>query len=296
MAPDDRVDPPGTRWSPPSGWWPVLERARRRIRADNAVLMAAGVAFFGLLALFPAAIAVVSIYGLLADPSDVTDLVERVGSGLPESTQQVLTDELDRIVASSTGGLGLTLGISVLVALWSASSGVRHLMESIDVAYAAPLHGFVALRAKALAVAVAGILVMVVIVGVLTVAPSLTEDLGRAHTLALVLRWPVVGLVMLAVLAVLYRVAPNRDGRLRWTSPGSVAAAACWLLASVGLAVYAARFASFQATYGSVVAVIAAMLWLFLGALSVLLGAYVNREVEVALGALDDRGSGVRRR
>jgi membrane protein len=274
----------------------VLERSRQRIRADNAVLMGAGVAFFGLLALFPAAIAVVSIYGLLADPSDVTDQVERVASGLPETTQQFLTAELDRIVATSASGLGLTVGISVLVALWSASSGVRHLMESIDVAYAAPLHGFVALRAKALAVAVAGILVMVGLVAVLTIVPSLTEDLGRAHTVALVLRWPVVALVMMVVLAVLYRIAPNRDGRLRWTSPGSVLATGCWLVASVGLAVYAARFASFQATYGSVVAVIATMLWLFLGALSVLVGAYVNREVDVALGAADDSGPTARTR
>jgi membrane protein len=297
MAPDGPATPPeGTRWSLPAGWGPVLDRARQRLRADNAVLMAAGVAFFGLLALFPPAIAVVSIYGLLADPSDVTDQVERVASGLPESTQQFLIDELDRIVASSSGGLGLTLGISVVDARWSASSGVRHLMESIDVAYAAPPHGFVALRAKALAVAVAGILVLVLLVAVLTVVPSLTEDLGQAHTVALVLRWPVVGLVMLAVLAVLYRVAPNRDGRLRWTSPGSVVATACWLVASAALALYAARFASFQATYGSIVAVIATMLWLFLGALSVLIGAYVNREVDVALGAVDERGAMVRTR
>jgi membrane protein len=253
--------------------------------------MAAGVAFFGLLALFPAAIALVSIYGLVADPSDITDQVERVASGLPASTQLFLTAELDRIVATSTGGLSLTLAVSVLVALWSASSGVRHLMESIDVAYAAPLHGWVALRAKALAVAVAGIVVMVVLVALLTVVPTLTEDLGTTHTAALVLRWPVVALVMIVVLAVLYRVSPNRDSRLRWVSPGAVAATTGWLVASVGLAVYAARFASFQATYGSVVAVIATMLWLFLGALSVLLGAYLNREVDVALGAVDDRGA-----
>jgi membrane protein len=274
----------------------VGDRVRRRISADNAVLMSAGVAFFGLLALFPAAIAVVSIYGLIADPSDVTDQVERVASGLPVSTQLFLTAELDRIAATSTGGLSLTVAVSVLAALWSASSGVRHLMESIDVAYAAPLHGWVVLRAKALVVAVSGIVVMVVLVALLTVVPSLTEDLGRAHTLALVLRWPVVALVMMAVLAVLYRVAPNRDGRLRWTSPGSIVATVCWMIASVGLAVYAARFASFQATYGSVVAVIATMLWLFLGALSVLVGAYLNREVDVALGAVDDRGPTARTR
>jgi len=265
----------------------VVVRAHARARTDNAVLMAAGVAFFGLLAIFPAAIAVVSIYGLVADPSDVTDQVERLASGMSPSTRLFLTAELERIVATSAGGLGLTAAVSVVVALWSASSGVRHLMESIDVAYAAPVHGFVALRAKALVVAVSGIVSTVGLVGVLTLAPSLTEDLGRAHTVAVWLRWPVVALVMMIVLAVLYRVAPNRDGRLRWTSPGAVLATATWLVASVGLAVYASRFASFQATYGSVVAIIATMLWLFLGALSVLVGAYVNREVDVALAAAD---------
>ena len=203
-------------------------------------------------------------------------------SGMPES---VLTPAP---VSTAIELSGSSTARARATASWS--SGVRHLMESIDVAYAAPLHGWVALRAKALAVAVAGIVVMVVLVALLTVVPTLTEDLGVAHTAAIVLRWPVVALLMMVVLAVLYRVSPNRDGRLRWTSPGAVAATTCWLAASVGLAVYAARFASFQATYGSVVAVIAAMLWLFLGALSVLLGAYLNREVDVALGAADDRG------
>jgi membrane protein len=260
----------------------VAKRVKARMKEENAVLLAAGVAFFGLLAVFPALIALVSVYGLVADPQDVARQVEDLASGLPEETQAFLQDQLDRIVTSSSTGLGIALVVSLAAALWSASSGVRHLMESIDTAYAEPADGFVKLRAKAVVLALGGIVVLALLVGALTVLPALADEISSVvGTIATWARWPIIALVMVAVLAVLYRVAPNRDdAQIRWTSPGGLVATVLWLLTSAALAVYAATFADFQATYGSFGAVIVIMLWLFLSAVSILVGAYVNAEAE----------------
>lgn len=267
---------------PGRGWKDVALRVKARMKEENAVLLAAGVAFFGMLALFPGIVALVSIYGLVADPQDVARQVQDLAAGLPQETRDFIQEQLDRIVTSSSTGLGIALAVSLAAALWSASSGVRHLMESIDTAYAEPADGFVKLRAKAVVLALAGVVVLALLVGALTVLPTLADQIGDvAGTIVSIARWPVIALVMVAILAVLYRVAPNRDDpELKWTSPGGIVATVLWLLTSAALAIYASTFADFQATYGSFGAVIVLMLWLFLSCLSILIGAYVNAEAE----------------
>jgi membrane protein len=246
------------------------------------VLLAAGVAFFGMFAIFPALVAVISLYGLLADPSDVQSQVDSFAAALPASTQTFLQDQLDRIVSGSSAGLGFALLLSVAVALWSASSGVGHLLEAVNAAYGEAPESFVKARLRSLVLALGGVLVMVIVVGALTVLPGLVGQVSSAlRTAAVWARWPLIAVVMIGVLAVVYRSGSNRDDpRWRWTSVGGFVATAAWLLSSGGLAIYASTVGSLDAAYGSFGGVLVVMLWLLLSALSILFGAYLNAELE----------------
>ncbi len=267
---------------PARGWLDVAKRIKARVKDENGVLLAAGVAFFGMFAVFPAVVAVISLYGLLADPTDVQSQVNDLAGGLPESTRSFLTDQLGRIVSGSQSGLGLALVGSVALALWSASSGIRHLLEAINAAYAEPPEPFVKARLRALGLALGAVVVVVAMIGALTVLPALAGQVSDlARTVVSWARWPLIAAAMVVVLAVLYRMGPNRDDpKWRWTSVGGTVATVLWLLSSVGLAVYASQFAHFDATYGSFGGVLVVMLWLLLSALSVLVGAYLNAELE----------------
>ncbi len=267
----------------------MVRRIGRRISADNAVLLAAGVAFFGIFAVFPTVVAVVSVYGLVANPADVAEQVADLTEALPEPTRDFLLTQVNAVVATSNAELGVALGLAVVVALWSASSGVRHLMESIRAAYGESRQHFVRLRAQALLLAVAGVAFLAVLVAALTILPTI---LGRvapaAGSFSAYLRWPVIAVLMAAALGVLYRIAPTRDTpRRHWWSLGGALGTALWLVSSVGLAFYAAAFADIEASYGSFGAVLVTMLWLWLSALSVLAGAYLNDETEVPTEVAD---------
>jgi membrane protein len=264
------------------GWRAVLTRIGRRISADNAVLLAAGVAFFGIFAVFPTVVAVVSVYGLVSDPADVTEQVADLTEALPEPTRDFLLDQANAVVATGSTELGVALVLAIAVALWSASSGVRHLMESIRAAYGEPRQSFVRLRAQALLLAVAGVVFLAVLVAALTVVPTILRRVAPDATwLSSYVRWPVIAALMVAALGVLYRIAPSRDTpRRRWWSLGGVVGTALWLVSSVGLAVYSALLADIEASYGSFGAVLVTMVWLWLSALSVLVGAYLNDETE----------------
>jgi membrane protein len=274
----------GTGGGGAARWLAVAKVVQARLKADNGVLLAAGVAFFGLLALFPALIAVVSIYGLVADPADVQRQVASLTEQLPEQTQELLTDQLDGIVAASTAGLSLTAGIAVLAALWTTSSGVGHLLEAVRRAYGVPVEAsLVRGRLRAVAYAVVGALVAVVVVALLAVVPALARAHvpGVVETVLLWLRWPFLAVVMVVVLAQVYRHgSAHRGGVARWLTPGSVLAVVAWLVASAGFALYVGWFGSFDATYGSLGGVIVTMLWLYLSSLCILVGAYVNAELE----------------
>ena len=168
------------------GWWAVTMRIGRRLSADNAVLLAAGVAFFGIFAVFPTVVAVVSVYGLVANPADVAEQVADLTEALPEPTRDFLLTQVDAVVATSSTELGVALAVAVVVALWSASSGVRHLMESIRAAYGEPRQHFVRLRAQALLLAVAGVVFLAVLIAALTIVPSIVEPCRARRGVVLV--------------------------------------------------------------------------------------------------------------
>ena len=271
------------------GWWAVTLRIGRRLSADNAVLLGAGVAFFGIFAVFPTVVALVSVYGLIANPADVAEQVADLTDALPEPTRDFLLTQVDAVVATSSTELGVALAVAVVVALWSASSGVRHLMESIRAAYGEDRQHFVRLRAQALLLAVAGVVFLALLIATLTIVPSIVSRAAPgAAAFSSYVRWPVIAVLMAAALGVLYRIAPTRDTpRRHWWSLGAALGTALWLVSSVGLAVYAAAFANIEASYGSFGAVLVTMLWLWLSALSVLAGAYLNDETEAPTEVVD---------
>ena len=269
---------------PPAGWRQVVRRAWRETKADGIPLLAAGVAFYSFLALFPALIAAVALYGLVADPAEVEEQIRTLYEALPAESATLIADQLRDITTTSDGALGVGLVVSVVFAVFTASGGVTNLIKAINQAYdEVETRSFVRLRAIALALTLGAITFMVVSVGLVAVLPVVLEGvgLGGGRVVVGVLRW--VGLVIFVTgaLAVLYRFAPDRDDpRFSWVSIGAAVATLLWILGSVGFSVYVGNFGSYGETYGALAGVVVLLLWLFLTAFVVLFGAEINAEAE----------------
>src|SRR5690606_6626334 len=266
-------------------WRDVLRRVRAETSEDNLSLVAAGAAFYALLAVFPALAALVAVYGLFTDPATVGEQLEAVSDILPGEARNLITAQLERI--ASAGGTALSVGaaVSFLIALWSASKGVKSLMTALNIVYGEKeRRGFLKLNALALlltlvvlgfvVVALVAVAVLPAVVGMLNL-PPLIEGLARW------LRWPLLGAVAVGILSVLYRYAPAR-ARAGWRSVvyGAAAATALWLVGSALFSLYVSNFGRYNETFGSVAAPVVLMLWFYLSAYFVLLGGELNAELE----------------
>lgn len=263
----------------------VVARVKRGVKRDDVSLLAAGVAFFALLALVPTLVALVSLYGLVANPADIERNVNDMLAAAPTEVRDLVRSQLSSIADSSPSGLRLGALVGIAVALWSASSGVKHLMTAINRAYHEDeSRGFIKLRGTALALTVVLIALGIAgFVGFVVVPQALGSSGGEGvlRTTLLIARWPLAALVLMAGLALLYRFAPDRDNpRWNWVSTGAVVATILWLLASVAFSIYTANFGNFNETYGSLGAIIVVMLWLYIGAFAVIAGAELNGELE----------------
>lgn len=274
---------------PVTGWIAVAKRVADEAKADRLTLLAAGVAFYLLVALVPTVGAVVSIYALFADPATVPEHLSGLAGAAPPDVVDVVTDAATRIADTSTGAAVTATLISAAGALWAASSGVGNLIEAIGVCYDEPgARGFAAKRAMAFAFTAAGAAFAAFALTALTAAPALADaagwgELGRwAVSIG---RWPLLAAAWMAALAALYRYAPERaNAKWQWVTPGAVAATVAWLTASAGFSIYVANFGSYNETYGALGGAIVAMLWLFITAAAILIGAEINCEAERATG------------
>ncbi|MDP9209257.1 MAG: YihY/virulence factor BrkB family protein [Actinomycetota bacterium] len=270
---------------PARGWFAVLKRVKAEVKDDNVSLLAAGVAFYAMLALFPAIIALVTIYGMVADPAEVESQVGEFAKSLPSGADQLITQQLENVVNAGQQALSIGLALSLLAVLWSVSSGVQGLVKSLNLIYdERETRGFVKLRGLSLLLTLGAIVVVVVALVLITVFPGVIEDLGLGQAgelAASIVRWVVLALLVLVALAVVYRFAPDRTNpRWRWLSWGAVVALVLWLLGSVGFSFYVDNFGKYNQTYGALAAVIILLLWLYLSAFAVLLGAELNAETE----------------
>jgi membrane protein len=270
---------------PWAGWKQIVKRAWAENKADNMPIIAGGVAFFGFLAIFPALIAMISIYGLVAAPEDVQRQIDDLSAQLPEDAQQLIGEQLTNIVSNSGGALGVGLVVSILAALWSASGGVGNLITAVNLAYdEVEARNFVKLKLLSLALTLGAIVFVLVAFALVAVVPIVLEalPLGVVGTvLAQVVRWLLLLGVFAGALAVLYRVAPDRDApQFRWVSLGSIVVTVVWAIVSIGFSIYVDNFGSYDKTYGAIAGVIVLMLWLYLTCYLVLLGAEINSEAE----------------
>jgi membrane protein len=270
---------------PAAGWRDILLRVRDEIGRDNISMIAAGVAFYGLLAVFPAITAFVSIWGLVADPAQVQQQFGAVRDIVPAEAWNLLNAQLLSVASSNATGLGWGVAFGIFVALWSAGAGVRALITALNIAYEEEeKRGFIKFYAVAFLVTlglfVTALLSLVVIVALPVVLHFL--PLGAVgDVLIRALTWVVLVALVIGGLGMLYRYGPSRShARVSWVSWGAVAATVLWLLVSLAFQIYAANFARYSATYGSLGAVIALLMWFWISAFVVLLGAELNAEME----------------
>ena len=270
---------------PKRGWKDVARRTLQEVKADNVPITAAGVAFYAMLALAPTMVALVSLYGLVTSPDEAREQVEGLTSALPGEAARLLVGQLESITGADSSGLGIKLALSLAGLLWSASSGTTALIRGLGIAYDEPEgRGFVKLRSRALLLTVIALAGAVLVLGLTVALPAILDAAGLSSvgkTIGLILRWPLLGLLGLVALSGLYRYGPDRDSpKWRWVSPGTLLAAVLFVIGTGLFAFYAGRFASYNETYGTLAGAVVLLLWLYLTALAVLVGAELNSELE----------------
>lgn len=268
-----------------TGWKAAAKRVVAELKNDHVTLLAAGVAFKALLAIFPAIIAAISVWGLVASPQQMSAQLADFLEIMPDEAATLLEEQMTAVAEGDPGALSIALAASVLVALWSASGGMAGLIEGCNAAYnETDERGFVRKRGLALGLTVGAILFLGVTIGLIAVLPPLLSGLGLGAEAELAIRigtWPLLALLVMGALATVYKYGPDRDRpRLRWVSWGAVIATILWLVGSAGFTLYVESFGTFGETYGAVAGIIVLMLWLLLSALVVLLGAEINAELE----------------
>lgn len=258
-----------------------------RLRTHHTTMIAGSLAYYAFLAMIPAAIAGISIYGLIFDPTDVAEQIESLADVLPEDAASVIATQLEAIVSAPQSGLGFASVIGLLLVIWSASAATKSLIVGINIAYGErETRNFAILRGMGVLLALALIIFVLSAVALVTFLPGLLADagLGDAGARAMSLgRWPAIFVVVIAGLGLLYKLAPNRPAnRTPWFSWGAFTGAVLWTVVTVGFSIYANSFGrgNFNETYGTLAGVIVLLLWFFLSGLSILLGAEVNDELE----------------
>ena len=269
---------------PATGWKDIAKRTLKEVKADQVPLLGAGVAFYVLLALFPAIIAGVSIYGLVADPQTVRDQINQLTNMLSPETAKLVGTQLEQVTSSAGGALGLATVLGILTALWSASSGMKALITGVNLAYdETEGRKFVKLRGLSILLTLGAMVLLAVALALIVGFPAVPDSWPTPlQWTAAILRFVLLAVLLMAGLAALYRYAPDRDKpRWSWASPGSVAATVLWVLASVGFSVYVNAFGNYNKTYGALAGIIILMFWLYLTAFVVLVGAELNAEMEL---------------
>ena len=247
--------------------------------------IAGGVSFFVLLAVFPAITALVSAYGLFFNASTITNNLSLLNDVVPDNVLSIVHEQASRIASNSGRALSIGIVVGILVSLWSAMSGVKAIIDALNVIYEQKEgRSFIKLNLVALSFTLAGFVALLLAIAAIVVLPLVLSPIGLgsfAGTLTRLARWPLLLIVLLIGLAVLYRYGPDRRAaRWQWVTVGSVAAAVTWIIASFLFSWYLTSFANYNATYGSLGAAVGLMIWLWISTIVVLLGAELNAEIE----------------
>lgn len=271
---------------PARRWWAILRRTYDEVQSDRMMAVAGGVVFYVLLAMVPAISVLVSVYALFADPTTIRDHLAVLAQTMPASAFDVVGTEIARIAGQDRGALSLAFGFSLLLALWSANSGTKAMFDALNVAFDRnEERNFIALNLESLGFTLAAVVVLILALAAVVVVPLVLGFVGIndwAEALLSLLRWPILLLVVGLALGALYRYGPSMPAGARggWITIGSVTASLLWLVVSAGFSWYLGSFADYNATYGSLGAVIGLMIWLWLSFSVVLAGAELDKEIE----------------
>lgn len=265
-----------------------LQSLFRQIQDDRMTLIAAGVAFYGLIAIFPTLLGLVSLFGFFLDPSALNYLLSDLSDVMPTEAYAMLDAELTRLASQGRSQLGLAMGLSLLVALWGAGKGVRAMMSALNVAFGEQeTRGFIRLHMTSLGLTLAGLVLGLILLLTLVMLPiglKFLDWVPAIEKAASLIRWPMIAGCVFLGLVGMYRYGADRSHRplCWWRDWGALIAIGLWLAGSLGLSVYVSKIASYSATYQSLSAVIILMMWLWMSALVVLIGASVNAQIEKA--------------
>jgi len=292
VAAPPRQDTPPSRPAPfgcvqdrPDTWRDVLWHIWTNFNCHRVMSIAAGVTFYALLAIFPAIAAVVTLFGFFADTHTIIAQLNSLSGVLPGGAIDVIGEQVKRIAARPHGTLGIAFVISLLISLWSANSGMKAMFDALNVVYNVDeLRSFIKLNMVSLTFTVAAIALLLAALASLLVVPIILNFLPMQSFLGSLIgiaRWPVLLILIGLGLSVIYRFGPHRErARWRWISWGSAIAAVGWLGASLLFSWYTANFGSYNATYGSLGAVIGFMTWMWISSMVILLGAEIDAVLE----------------
>lgn len=270
---------------PARGWKDVLLRIWNNIGDDRVMLVAAGVTFYCLLAIFPAIAALVAVYGLFADPSTISRNLDSLSGVLPGGALEIVRNQMNLVASQGHAKLGVAFIIGFLISLWSANAGVKSIFDALNLVYdEKEKRGLIGLNLVSLIFTIVTIVFVLVAIGAIAALPaafSSGQFSGATALIAQIARWPILLVVIAFAIAVVFRYGPSRTApQWRWITWGSALAAIAWIVVSIGFSWYAQNFGSYNKTYGSLGAIIVFMFWIWLSVAVILIGAELDAEME----------------
>ena len=270
---------------PLKGWLDIGKRVWHEMQIDHVQIVSAGVGFYFFLAIFPTIVAAISIYSLVLEPSQIQEQVSRLNLVMPDQAYGMITDFLRPILEQSKKEIGWGLFVSVMISIWSANKGTSALFQGINIAYdQVDNRGIIKKNLLTLIFTLAGLVIGLLSLLIVIFFPILIDDIGlptQIERMLTWLRWVILGCILIFTLSVVYKIAPNRRSpRFRWVSWGAIIGTILWLGGSMLFSWYVGNFGSYSDLYGSFAAVAILLLWLFLTAFIILIGAEINSEME----------------
>lgn len=268
-----------------NNWLAIAKGTKGNVDEHRTMLVAAGVAFYCLLALFPAITSLLAISGLVVDPDRVLSMLARLEGVVPSQALGIIQDQASEVASGNSGGLGLAAAVGLIIAIYSASKGVGSLIQGMNIAYEeTEARGVIALTLTKLALTILimiGIVLGLVVTLILPVLLSFLPATPFIEAIIKVSGWVILLVMTLVGLALLYRIGPSRPSApFKWVTPGAVVAATVWIVGSAGFAFYVENFGSYNESFGTLAGAVVLLLWLWLSALAVLLGAEMNATTE----------------
>ncbi len=270
---------------PARGWWQILKRVVAQTSEDRLTTEAAAVTFFVLLSIFPGIAAAVSLYGLFADPATVTEQISLLDGIIPAGGMNLLNQQLQSLASAQNSALSFGAVIGIATALWTSNQGTKAMFDALNVVYEEKeKRSFIWRTVVTLLFTLCSLIFVIVSLVAVIALPIVLNfvGLGQMNDLLLrLVRWPILLAMIIVLLAALYRYGPSRQkAKWRWVTPGSILAAVVWIMGSILFSWYVSRFGNYDATYGSLGAVIGFLTWIWLSATVVLVGGQLNAELE----------------